>query len=707
MNRLSGTQLTIIATLFAGMVLLASVAGGDVTNLESVQLAQTPTASTYMITPSGVVQYQEYALEDPKRLVIDLVGVKNGVESGKLQVDGRFVSAVRASQFQSEPDLVTRVVFELAEGTKYKVSRKGMAIEIVFDGPADMMGADLGATAGPAVASTDAATKDGAWFEVPEDPGFDSANPGWADTTKPADAAKPADTPAVAPKNAPAPAATTPAVAPKNAPAVAPKNAPAVAPKNAPAVAPKNAPQVAPKNAPAAVSAPANAAFITDMPAQTPDDDASRWGDVDAAWPQPSEFAAQASPSDEVVTAENTTSRVPAEMSTPLYGTALSNQPMTIDVQGADIKTVLRSISEFSGVNIVAAPDVEGPVVIHLKNVPWKEALDTILRSQGYGWRDDYGIIRVAPIEQLQDDEVKAVTVDRKKEENAPLVTRVVKLNYLSAKEIKAAMDKVTTPRGSVQYEPGTNSVIINEVPTRIDEIAKTIIDMDQKLRQVEIVAKMVDVDHQYSRELGVSWEALSLKTGNLAGDILAGQRVPSPFTTVRVGTVQSWGDLNVVLDAMEKDNKANIISNPKITTADNKEASILVGKEIPLIVSDEAGNPITELKKIGVTLRVTPHVNSDGTITMDLHPELSDLSSQATVQGGIIINLQEADTRVVVRDGETAVIGGLISDTESKLRTGVPILKDMPLLGPLFRYESKSVQKRELIIFVTPKIVG
>jgi type II secretory pathway component GspD/PulD (secretin) len=131
-----------------------------------------------------------------------------------------------------------------------------------------------------------------------------------------------------------------------------------------------------------------------------------------------------------------------------------------------------------------------------------------------------------------------------------------------------------------------------------------------------------------------------------------------------------------------------------------------LVGKEIPLIVSDEAGNPITELKKIGVILRVTPHVNSDGTITMDLHPELSDLASEATVQGGVIINLQEADTRVVVKDGETAVIGGLISDVQSQVRNGVPVLKDIPLLGPLFRYENKASQKRELIIFVTPTIV-
>jgi len=694
MNRLSGTQLTIIATFFAGVVLLASVAGGDVTNLDSIELAQTPTATTYLINPTSVVQYQEYALEEPKRLVIDLVGVKNAVESTKLQADGRFVSAVRASQFQSEPDLVTRVVFELAEGTKYKVSRKGTAVEVVFTGPAaDVMGANMGGTP-PTAPTTDAAPEENAWFEVPDEPTdveapAETTEEKKAEEKKPADADKPADTPADATKPA-----DTPAPAPKNAPA--PAAAPAVAPKNAPAVAPKNA--------------TASPAFVSDMPAGTPvtnDDKGGSWEDVESAWPQPSEFEAQTNATDEVAMSQSNPSRVPVEMSTPLYGSSLANQPLTIDVQGADIKTVLRSISEFSGVNIVAAPDVEGPVVIHLKNVPWKEALDSILRSQGYGWRDDYGIIRVAPIEQLQEDEVKAVTVDRKKEENASLSTRVIKLNYLNAREVKNAMAKVTSPRGTVEAETGTNSVIVAEVPARIDRIVQMIIDMDQKLRQVEIVAKMVDVDHKYTRELGVSWSALNLQSGAFAGDIVSGQRVLAPFSTVRVGTVQSWGDVTAIVDALEKDNKANIVSNPKITTADNKEASILVGKEIPLIVSDEAGNPITELKKIGVILRVTPHVNSDGTITMDLHPELSDLASEATVQGGVIINLQEADTRVVVKDGETAVIGGLISDVESLSRNGVPILKDMPLLGPLFRYESKAVQKRELLIFVTPKIVG
>ena len=649
MKRLSGMHVTILATLVAGLVALASVAGGEVTKLEKVELAQTPTSTTYTINPTGVVQYQEYTMTEPTRLVIDLVGVRNLVEPQTLKADGKLVTAIRASQFKSEPDLVTRVVFELADGTHYKVNRKGTALEVSFSPTAEVMGASLFGDAPAAPA-----------------PSTDSAAPAPAATSDSAAEAK-----------------TQPAQPTETAAKPAESTAKPAEPAAKPA---EPAPQ------------PALDEWHT-QPATSADDANAN------AWPAPSENEA-APAKDDIAMSRNTT-RDAAEMSTPFYGSTLSNQAMTIDVQGADIKTVLRSVSEFSGVNIIAGPEVEGPVVIHLKNVPWKEALDTILKSQGYGWREDYNIIRVAPLDQLQDDDVKAVTVERKKEEMASLRTRVVKLNFLNAKEVKTAMSKMTSPRGSVEAEPGTNSVVIAEVPARIDKLVAMIQEMDQRLHQIEIVAKMVDVDHEATRELGVNWIALNLGRGDITGNIITGQPLADPFGTMRLGTVQSWGSVDLIIEALERDNKANIVSNPRISTADNQEARIMVGKEIPLIVSDEAGNPITELKKIGVILRVTPHVNSDGTITMDLHPELSDLSSQATVQGGVIVNLQEADTRVVVKDGETAVIGGLISDIESNVRSGVPLVKDIPLLGALFRYDSKTTRKRELIIFVTPKVVG
>ena len=176
---------------------------------------------------------------------------------------------------------------------------------------------------------------------------------------------------------------------------------------------------------------------------------------------------------------------------------------------------------------------------------------------------------------------------------------------------------------------------------------------------------------------------------------------------SVIIGTVSPDNNVfNLALQALERENKANIISNPTITTVDNREARILVGQKIPLIVADAAGNAVTQLTTIGIQLRVTPHLNTDNKITMDVHPEVSDLSAQSTVQGGVIINTSEADTRVMVEDGQTAVIGGLIRTNESKFVQGVPILKDIPLIGGLFRSTNTTKQKRELMILITPHLV-
>jgi type IV pilus assembly protein PilQ len=281
-------------------------------------------------------------------------------------------------------------------------------------------------------------------------------------------------------------------------------------------------------------------------------------------------------------------------------------------------------------------------------------------------------------------------------------------VSFANATEMRDALKEILTQRGSMEVESGANALIVTDIAKNIEKISAMVAELDKKIKQVEIVAKLVDVDFEATREIGVQWNMLNLSNANVngVGDLRISAPAASPTGQLRVGTIQSWGEVQAIIDMMEKENKANIISNPRIVTADNREASILVGKEIPLIVSDEAGNPITELTKIGIILRVTPHVNSDNTITLDLHPEVSDLSSQATVQGGVVIVLSEADTRVVVGDGDTAVIGGLISEVESSFENGVPVLKDIPLLGGLFRLSNDTKKKRELVIFVTPKIV-
>ena len=229
----------------------------------------------------------------------------------------------------------------------------------------------------------------------------------------------------------------------------------------------------------------------------------------------------------------------------------------------------------------------------------------------------------------------------------------------------------------------------------------------------------MVDLDSRRTRELGVDWYGSSIGPdathetpfeGLSPSDLEVGGGVTRPLTDVagrvNVGIIDDWGTVRADIQALSAKNVANIVSNPRITTTDNREASILVGQKIPLITQDVAGNAMTQLETIGIRLIVTPHINSDRQITLDVHPEVSDLSSQATVQGGVIINTSEADTRVLVANGETAVIAGLIRNLVSDFDSGVPFLKDIPLLGNLFKSSNKIRQQRELVVFLTPQIV-
>jgi type IV pilus assembly protein PilQ len=259
-----------------------------------------------------------------------------------------------------------------------------------------------------------------------------------------------------------------------------------------------------------------------------------------------------------------------------------------------------------------------------------------------------------------------------------------------------------------VEADERTNALLVTDIEERLEEIRTLVTDLDAETQQVEIVAKLVDVDAVASRQLGVSWNINNLHSSSerMSGSVSHASELVTATTEFRFGILRKFGDIDATIQALERENKANIISNPSITTVNNRQARILVGKEVPLIVLDESGNPITELKKVGITLEVTPHINSANRVTMDLHPEVSDLSSQATVQGGIVFTTTEADTRVMVGDGETAVIGGLIRTNEGKFEEGVPILRSIPVLGNLFKSSDVRRERRELLIFITPRIV-
>ncbi len=394
----------------------------------------------------------------------------------------------------------------------------------------------------------------------------------------------------------------------------------------------------------------------------------------------------------------------------------------SLDVEGADIRTVLRAISEFSGRNIVIGSTVKATVKASLKNVAWEEALRTVLRANGLDYVDENGILRVDDGSKLATEAVERESARAKQMEVLPLETRIIKLNYANAGELAAALQSSLSRRGSVQVEKRTNSLIVADLPSSVDRIEKMAMDLDSTTPQIEITAKLVDVDAEALRGLGIEWnvgQPSKYFTGPNANtahvpnpgpgqDLGMSHTTPvsNPTTLISYGIFENWGSVEAQLQLLEQNRKANIISNPRITTVDNREAKILVGQKIPLIVQDVAGNPVSQLQTIGIQLRVTPHLTQDKKIIMDLHPEVSDLSTQSTVQGGVIINTSEADTRVMVDDGQTAVIGGLIRTNEDTVRRGVPLLKDIPLIGMLFRSQNDIRQNRELIIFVTPRLV-
>ena len=399
----------------------------------------------------------------------------------------------------------------------------------------------------------------------------------------------------------------------------------------------------------------------------------------------------------------------------------------SLDVDGADLRTVLRAIAEFSGRNIVLGSNARGVVRIQLKNVAWQDALKAVLRANGLDYVEDGAVIRVDEASKLNAEKVERETANARTLELVPLETRIVKLNYANAAELTAPLGSSLSKRGSVQVEKRTNSLIITDLPSNLDAVSQMALQLDSQTPQIEITAKLVDVDASAIQSIGVVWNHGIVKsqffvdgTGKpiplapavspSGNEVLGGgvnTPVGAPAARVTVGLFEKWGDLEAQLQLLASQNKANIISNPRITTVDNREAKIIVGQKIPLIVQDVAGNPVSQLQTVGIQLKVTPHLTSEKKIIMDLHPEVSDLASGATVQGGLIINTSEADTRVMVDDGQTAVIGGLIRTNETLVHFGVPILKDIPLVGLLFSSKSTSKQNRELIIFVTPKLVA
>lgn len=370
---------------------------------------------------------------------------------------------------------------------------------------------------------------------------------------------------------------------------------------------------------------------------------------------------------------------------------------ISMNVEQADIRTVLRSIAEFSGTNIVAGSEVTGPVTVLLNNVPWREALDNVLRINDFVAVEEKGVIRVT----THKDIASAAQLES-------LTTSIYRIKYARAETLKKTLTKLLSERGKIESDQRVNTLIVTDIPRVIEGVDRIVSELDQPTAQVLVEAKIVQVDAARSRELGVNWNV-----GNLANPVANTQAgasvdlaVQEPTGSFTFGKLVNGVSIDAALSALEESNDAEVLSQPSVLINDNELAEIISGKRIPINRLDQSGNIVTEFYDVAVKLKVTPHINPNNEVLMTLNPEVADLSGEATVSGGIIILTSEVRTTLLVKDGETVVIGGVIRSKEGSLHRKVPLLHAIPLFGKLFDYEVQTEDKSEILVFVTPRVI-
>ncbi|OGR69261.1 MAG: hypothetical protein A2081_05435 [Elusimicrobia bacterium GWC2_61_19] len=413
----------------------------------------------------------------------------------------------------------------------------------------------------------------------------------------------------------------------------------------------------------------------------------------------------------------------------------LSHDPITFDYSEADIREVIDMLAAKAGINVIYGDDVSGTLTISLAKVPFDEAFKTILNVKSLAAQQvGDNILRIASPATFLAEQKKAMQQ-----------TRVFFLSYSKAADVKAQVDAVASAEGRVKAscnsDENNNALIVTDTPLGLDATARLIRSLDRVPKQVVIEAKLVEVSLDNSLDYGISWsgyaddrqggyigstgvgtptEALGGKTASLtpfsASNGGTGVNLPANvvYGAFRLGKVASNYMFDAVITAAAKKGKAKVLSDPKVATLNNKEANINITTQIPYTTTEvTAATPPISTTKVtylttGIILKVTPTINSDGRISMKINPSVSQPSATITpVAGGAPgIDTRSADTNVIVRDGETIVIGGLIHDTQSEAVFKVPILGDIPLLGYLFKKKSMSRTRMELLIFVTPRII-
>ncbi|HUK36570.1 MAG TPA: type IV pilus secretin PilQ, partial [Vicinamibacterales bacterium] len=409
-----------------------------------------------------------------------------------------------------------------------------------------------------------------------------------------------------------------------------------------------------------------------------------------------------------------------------------SGNPISLDFQGADLRAVLRTFSEISSLNIVIDPTVNGTVDVALKDVPWDQALDIILRANKLSYTVDGTIIRIAPTSVLADEETQKQKFAEAQALAGELKPFTKTLSYAKAEDLQALLTKsVLSSRGTVQVDPRTNTLIITDLPDRVTNASDLINTLDRAQPQVEIEARIVQVNKNFQRTLGVQWglngavtpaigNTTSLafpNSGTIAGAtgttsasgigqaVNLGVNGATSAIGLQLGSVNGSFNLDVALSALETTGNGRVLSTPRVSTQNNIEAEIKQGTQIP--IQTVANNTVTvQFKDAALILKVTPQITASNTVIMKIALENGQADFTKAVNGIPPINTQSATTSVQVNDGQTTVIGGIYLSNEQYQTDRTPGLGRIPLLNWLFKRDNALDSSSELLIFITPRII-
>ena len=412
---------------------------------------------------------------------------------------------------------------------------------------------------------------------------------------------------------------------------------------------------------------------------------------------------------------------------------------ISLDLQDADLVNVLRLFGELANLNMILSPDVKGKVTVRLVNIPWDQAMEIILKMNGLGYGIEDNILRIASMSALAkeaEDEMRTKEARKKAED---LITRIIPINYSKAGEIESTIKKSLSARGETVVDARTNTLIVKDIPRNVDDVAMLIKQLDKPTPQIMIEARIVEASLNFNRSLGVQWGGkynASAATGNPTGlqfpnsigvtggpsmgGVPSGQgnyfvNMPAPSGAgtgggaigFSFGSLSKAFNLDLVLSALESTGEGKVISTPRVSALDNKEAKIEQGVSIPFATSAAGGATNVQFVDAKLSLAVTPHATPDNKIFMKIQVTKNAPDTSLLGAGGQpSIRKNEAQTEILLSDGETAVIGGILILDRGQTITKVPFLADIPLIGWLFKSKTVREEKRELLIFITPRVV-